>query len=161
MSPLHLKLGLMKTFVKPTVKRNSSRFHLVICVTSFLISGMIKLKKEIVGRQLFTGFDRSEFQVKNVQLRLQLSNNLGRQARCQGFWKESIIVSSARCCLVVIQPRFLEESLVQSSCRSFISSTIKTRSLLFICSTCFLIIRNKFKNIIQGKLSGHVSFRFR
>jgi len=41
------------------------------------------------------------------------------------------------CCLVVIQPRFLKESLVENTYRSFMGSTIKARDPLFVCSNCF------------------------
>jgi len=44
-------------------------------------------------------------------------------------------VSPAGGCLAVIQPHILKESLVQNTYRSFMGSTIKARSPLFVCST--------------------------
>jgi len=48
-----------------------------------------------------------------------------------------MMVSPAGYCLMVIQPCFLKESLVQNTYKSFMGSTIKARSRLFVCSTCF------------------------
>jgi len=66
----------------------------------------------------------------------RVNNIQAMEARYQGFWNESMMVLLAGCCLVVIQPHFLKESLVQNTYRSFMSSIIKARSPLFICSTC-------------------------
>jgi len=66
-----------------------------------------------------------------------MNNIQAMEARCQGFWNESVMLSPAGCCLVVIQPCFLKESLVQNTYRSFMGSTIKTRNPLLVCSTWF------------------------
>jgi len=60
------------------------------------------------------------------------------EARYQGFWNESTMVSPAGCCPVVIQPRSLKERLVQNTYTNFMSFTIKARSPLFVCSTGFV-----------------------
>jgi len=44
-----------------------------------------------------------------------MNNIQAAEARYQGFRKESIMVLPAGCCLVVIQPHFLKESLVQNT----------------------------------------------
>jgi len=46
--PLHIKLGLIKVFVKTIAKCNSSGLDLTSCVASLLIVGKLYLKEGIL-----------------------------------------------------------------------------------------------------------------
>jgi len=46
--PLHIKLGLIKVFVKAMAKCNSSSLDLTSCVARLLIAGKLYLKEGIL-----------------------------------------------------------------------------------------------------------------
>jgi len=70
----------------------------------------------------------------------RVNNIQAMEARYQGFWKASVMVSPLGWCLVVMQPRFLKESLIQNTYRSFMGSTIKARDPMFVCLFNFFFL---------------------
>jgi len=66
-----------------------------------------------------------------------------------------MMVSPIGCCVEVIQPHLINESLIQKTLSSM-SSTIMARSPLFV-QLVFSNIRNKLTNFINTELPGHFS----